>query len=588
MFKALCFMLPVVLVLGVSCSTDPKAWETYFEKSGGLETPRYEETIRYLQKLSNKTSAMHLTYFGESPQGRKLPLVIVDGDACFTPSSVRKNKKAVVMIQACIHAGEPDGKDAGMMLIRDMLIHQQQRELLDRITILFIPIFNVDGHERFGPYNRINQNGPKEMGWRVTAQNLNLNRDYMKADAPEMRAWLNLFHQWQPDFFMDCHVTDGADYEYAVTYAIDQSENSEQPIRDWVAHCFLPSWHQQMQAAGFPVFPYVSPRKWNRLTSGLGGGVAPPRLSNGYGSIRNRPTLLIETHMFKDYAIRVAGTYQAILQAMKIIYQQQEQLIQAIDSSDRRTAEPDQRFIPLTFVTTEQADTVELRGYRYKMVYSRISGDSVMLWTKEPMTYRLPYYNHNRCTDSVQVPWAYVIPRGWTTVVNVLKAHGTEMHPIKRTMEIEVESYRFENIRWDRQPYEGRFRCSFRAVPIREKRTLHAGDWFIRMNQRLNKVILHLLEPNAPDSFVRWGFFHSIFEQKEYAENYKMEELAEEMIRRQPELWDEFTRTLKADSTLARDPYARYNWFYQRTPYWDAQVNQYPVSRILEMTKDMF
>ncbi len=583
MIRLFCAFAMIVTLSLVSCGKpSPDEWLTYYENSGCLETPRYDETIRYIEKLANHTGSVHLTYFGISPQGRKLPLVIIDKDGAVKPSDVRRKNRTVALIQACIHPGEPDGKDAGLMLIRDMVIHNKHAELLDRITILFMPIFNVDGHERFGPYKRINQNGPKEMGWRVTSQNLNLNRDYMKADAPEMRSWLKVFGEWLPDLYIDCHVTDGADYEYAVTYAMDHSENTEKPLRDWTAAKFLPAWERQMDSAGFPVFPYVSPRIWSNFTKGLNGGIAPPRLSTGFGAIQNRPSLLIETHMFKDYKTRVDGTYQSILQALDIIYREHETLRKAIDESDRLTANPGSRYIPLSFRVTEKADTLNLRGFTYHLHPSRISGDSVIVWEKTPAVHRLAYFNDNICTDSAQAPWAYIVPQEWSVVIDRLKNHGIEMRKLKNEKAIEVITTRFRNTAWENRAHEGRVRCHTDVMTHVENRKFVKGDYVIRMNQRLNKVIMHLLEPKAPDSFVRWGFFNAVFEQKEYAENYKMELLAEEMIAADPALYDNFLSELKSDSMMAKSPHARYNWFYMRTPYWDQQMNRYPVAKIIQ------
>lgn len=202
-----------LVLFALNAFAGPKDPITYYEKSGCLETPRLQETVKDCRKLANRSPWVKVTSFGKSPQGREMPLVIVDKDRCFDPKSAHKKGKAVVMIQACIHPGESEGKDAGLLFFRDLTQNNKYSYLLDHLSFLFIPIFNVDGHERFSPFNRINQNGPKEMGWRVTAANLNLNRDYLKADAPETRAWLKLYREWLPDFFVDCHTTDGADYQ---------------------------------------------------------------------------------------------------------------------------------------------------------------------------------------------------------------------------------------------------------------------------------------------------------------------------------------------------------------------------------------
>ncbi|HKC66250.1 MAG TPA: M14 family zinc carboxypeptidase, partial [Pyrinomonadaceae bacterium] len=205
--------------------TIPTEWRTLAEKTNYRETPRYDETIAYSRKLADASPLIRYESFGKSGEGRDLPLLIAASGDTFTPQAVRRAGKVVLLIQACIHPGESDGKDAGLALLRDIAITKTRTGLLDHVVILFIPIYNVDGHERFGPFNRLNQNGPAEMGWRATSTNLNLNRDYMKADAPETRAWLRLWTEWNPDLLIDCHVTDGADFQYNITYIYEHHEH---------------------------------------------------------------------------------------------------------------------------------------------------------------------------------------------------------------------------------------------------------------------------------------------------------------------------------------------------------------------------
>ncbi len=237
-------------------------YTTYYEASGYKETPRYDETIEYCKKLAKASRWLMYTTFGKTPQGRDLPLLVADRNRQFSPDRIRRQDKVVLLIQAGIHSGESDGKDAGLMLLRDIAVTSKYPDLLDHVTVLFIPIFNVDGHERFGPFNRINQNGPKEMGWRTTAQNPNLNRDYLKADAPEMQAWIRLFNAWQPDFLVDCHVTDGSDYQYVITYIMDIFGNMVPPLTDWTEDVFLTTVKKAMMEAGYEMFPYVMLLDW--------------------------------------------------------------------------------------------------------------------------------------------------------------------------------------------------------------------------------------------------------------------------------------------------------------------------------------
>jgi murein tripeptide amidase MpaA len=282
--------------------------ETHFEK-----TPRYDETIDFCRRLAAASPLAHFTTFGKSPRGRDLPLLIIDKDQLFTPKAVRKTNKVVMLIEACIHAGEPDGKDAGLMFIRDMLIHNKHREILDNVTILFIPIFNVDGHENFSSLNRINQNGPDELGARATVQNINLNRDFLKADAPEMQHWLHLYHTWLPEFFVDIHVTNGADFQYVSTYALEaKSNNIEANIRKWTYEVFEKQYVAQMEAASWPTFPYFESLNRGSLEAGIVRPAFPPQYSHGYAAALNRVGLLIENHIYKPYEQRVKATYELL------------------------------------------------------------------------------------------------------------------------------------------------------------------------------------------------------------------------------------------------------------------------------------
>ncbi|MBK6913415.1 MAG: hypothetical protein IPH11_07040 [Ignavibacteriales bacterium] len=218
----------------------PQQWLTHFENSNFLESPNYSDTIKYFQKFEVESPYAKLLTIGISPQRREIKLLVISKGNEFTPEEAAKSSKAVVLIQNGIHPGEIEGKDACMLLLREILITKEKEYLLDNIILLIIPVFNVDGHERLSYYNRPNQNGPKEMGWRTTSQNLNLNRDYMKADTPEMRSWLKMFSAWLPDFMIDNHTTNGADYQYHVTYGIEKFQNVHPLLSTFVKKKYLP------------------------------------------------------------------------------------------------------------------------------------------------------------------------------------------------------------------------------------------------------------------------------------------------------------------------------------------------------------
>ena len=557
-------------------------WLTYYEKSGCKRTPRYSETIDYCKKLEKASSWIKVLTFGKSPEGRDLVLVVASKDKAFTPQKAHRTGKAILLVQNGIHAGEIDGKDACLMLLRDIAITKTKEMLLNHVTLLVIPIYNVDGHERFGKYNRINQNGPEEMGFRVTAQNLNLNRDYMKADAPETQAWLKMFNEWLPDFFIDAHVTDGADYQHIVTYGIERHQNLAEPIRSWVNDKYLPMI-SNLKTNGVPVAPYVSLRDNLDPLKGLQSGVASPRLSTPYVAIQNRPALLIETHMMKDYKSRVEGTYQTIVATMELLNREYASLSEAVKQTDEQTINNLERQIPIGFKTLDvPSGNFHYLGFKQRNEKSNISGGTRIIYTKEPFEADVPIYDSVVVSKVVEPPTAYLIPQQWQQVINRLKMHGVKIENLKEPVELDVEMYRFSNVKWQQTPYEGRHPVTYSVEKVQEKKLFPAGTKVVFLNQRTARVIINALEPEAPDAFVAWGFFDAIFEQKEYTEDYVMEPIAEEMLAKDSVLKKEFETKLISDSTFAKNPFARLNFFYQRSPWWDKNVNLYPIARLVK------
>jgi murein tripeptide amidase MpaA len=555
---------------------------TEFEKSGFKRTPRYEETVKFCKKLADASDFADYQTYGITPQGRNLPLLIVDKNGNFDPESVRRSGNAAMLIEACIHPGEPDGKDAGLVLLRDMLINKKRIDILDSVTVLFIPIFSPDGHEIWSKYSRINQNGPEETGWRATAQNHNLNRDFLKADSPEMRAWLKLFDSWEPEFFVDCHTTDGADYQYPLTYGLEIWGGMDSTLADWERSEYLPFVEERMEAAGYPIFTYVGFTNWFDPSSGLRSGVSPPMLSQSYVSQRNRPGLLIETHMLKDYKTRVMSTYEMLLNSLEFLSLNKRKLQEMIASADKFAAGEEFRSKPFPIDwQTDYSDTtwVGFKGIDYTVEKSDLTGGDWVRYNGKKRDVTLPWFKRSYPKETAKLPEAYIVPVEWTEVIDRLDFHGIDYYRLQSTVEIPVSSYRFSNTKWAERPYEGRFRLSFDQEEIEETGEFPKGSAVVDMNNPKSRIIAYLLEPKASGSLVNWGFFNSIFEQKEYGEVYVMEKMAREMIKEDPKLLEEFEQWKKNNPDEAH-PWGISNWFYQRTPYWDQRIGKYPVGKI--------
>jgi hypothetical protein len=539
--------------------------------------------------LAKVSPCVTVTSFGRSPQGRDLPLVIVDRDGYADPAKVKASGRAVVLIQACIHAGECEGKDAGILFLRDVAITKKYAALLERITFLFIPVFNVDGHERFGAFNRINQNGPKEMGWRVNANNLNLNRDYLKADSLEIRAWLKLFQAWLPDFFLDCHTTDGADYQYALTYDTEMGITPwfiEPNLGTWVRDTYLKAFEARMNQDGFPVFPYVTFRKWHDPRSGLVGGPSRPMLSHGYLTAQNRPGMLLETHMLKPYKLRVEAMQVALQHTSEILCMERDRLLRLNREADAYTSSRTFREQPmaLDFTNNGVSQPVAFKGYEYTHEKSTLSGGDWFKYDRtRPMEFQIPYFRELKPTASARVPEAYLIPAEWTDVIARLDLHGIQYHRLQAPREVAVSTWKFERVQWAKGTIEGHERVeSLDMQAISEEIHFPAGSVLVPTSQRSARIIVHLLEPGSEDSLLRWGFFNAIFEQKEWGESYVLEGLAREMLAKDPALCAEFEQKKAADKVFAADSEAILNWFYNHSPYRDQQMNVYPVGRVMD------
>ncbi|HEY6626689.1 MAG TPA: M14 family metallopeptidase, partial [Ignavibacteriaceae bacterium] len=483
-----------------------------------------------------------------------------------------------------IHSGEIEGKDASMILMREILITKEKESLLDSINIIVVPIFSVDGHERKSKYNRINQNGPEEMGWRTTAQNLNLNRDWMKADAPEMQAMLKLVNEWNPDFIIDTHTTNGADYQYSVTYSVEWSKNMYDRTANWLAEKFAPYLENEVDEKGFLIYPYVYLKNWSKgLDEGLIYWPATPRFCSGYFALQNRPMLLVETHMLKPYKDRVYSTKAVLQTAMEFVFNNSTELRELNREADKQTSRlyEENKHLPLAFSNTDKYEMMNFKGYEYYWDSSAISGTQKLVYTEKKKDFEVKYFNDVTVTDSIKVAKGYYIPLEYSFLVDRLKLHGLNSILIEAELKnVEVTRYKFKDVKFAASPYEGRQSVNFNYDTYTEKVNIPKGSFLFLTDQRTARVLTHLLEPKSSDSFVQWGFMSQIFEQKEYYEDYVMEKLAEEMLANDPEVKKEFEEKLKTDETFRNNPTARLDFFYERSPYPDKQLNVYPILRV--------
>jgi murein tripeptide amidase MpaA len=571
--------------LAASTKASPPDLLTTGEKTGWNETAPYAEAVEISRRLERASRFVKVQEIGTTPEGRAMIALIVSRDRAFTPEAAGRTNKAIVMIQSGIHSGEIEGKDTVLMLVRDMTVSKQFAAWLDHAIFVIIPVFNVDGHENVSPYHRPSQNGPKSTGLRANTQRLNLNRDYIKADTPEMRAWLRVFNAWTPDFLIDNHVTDGADFQYDVTWDMARNQDLAEPAGAWVREKFIPELDKRMAADGHMVAPYGALRN-------AGGRreffmeVFSPRYSHLYAAAQNRPSLLVETHSLKAAKTRAWAHYDIMRHSIETILLDPEALRRSVREADReimaragdRGAEP----VYLAGKVSEKSRPLVYHTLKNGPFQSEVTGARVNRFLAEPDDIETVIHDQIETTAQAQVPLGYLIPAAWKDAADVLALHGVEMERTATPIEQEFETYRLSGVKFADRQAEGHVGVSFDAKPVMEKIAIPAGSWWVPMKQRRARLILSMLEPAAPDSLVRWGLMNSIFGGGEGVGDYLSEPIARRMMADNPELRKQFEARLASDPTFAADPRARLEWWYQKSKYEAGDAGRYPIVRVWE------
>jgi len=567
----------------------PAYWRTRAEKSDYRVTPDLEETMRFCRLLEARSRWLRVTSYGRSSQGRELPLVIVSKDYAFTPEEARATGKPIVLVQNGIHAGEIEGKDASLELLRDMVVLSQHSSVLDSVILLVMPVFSVDAHERSSHYNRINQNGPEMMGWRFTPIGLNLNRDYLKAETPEMQAFLaSVYTKWRPHLLIDNHTTDGADYRHDLTYACNRGPGVAAAVDRWLAEAIEDRAVTRTKEMGHLTAPYLEFVKGDDPLTGIALSNAPPRFSTGYTPLHGRPSVLVETHMLKPYAIRVRATYDMMVAILSEVAARPRALTAAVAAAEKeavargRVVNPAGREVVLTTRVGDRRDSLMFKGWRTEWEPSAIAGSRVPRYESEPWDVVIPYFHERVPALTVRQPAGYVIPREWAAAVQRLDVHGVAYRRLTAVWEDTVEVQRV--LEWHAAPrsFEGHRPITVDRVNLeRQLRRYEPGDIWVPLDQPSAAVAVHLFEAQAPDGLMFWNVFDTVFEPKEYAEDYVMEPLARRMMVEDPALARRFEARVAADTAFARSPGARVDFFFRHTPWADPEQNLHPVARAL-------
>lgn len=557
---------------------------TIAERSGFQATGRYDEVMELcagFQKAYPKQ--VKCIEFGRTPENRPMMALVVSDTGAFTPQAAKKQGLPVTLIQGGIHAGEIDGKDAGFLALRETLAGKLAKGALSKQVLVFVPVFNVDGHERFGKWNRPNQRGPVEMGWRTTAQNFNLNRDYVKADAPEMGAMLGLVNAWDPLTYVDLHVTNGAKFQHDVSIQVEPVYSGDPEFRQAGLALRSKVIADIAKQGSMPQSYYMSFAKTDDPQSGFVDSVSDPRFSTGYFPLRNRMALLVETHSWKDYPTRVRVTHNTVISILEQVAKNGKDWQQAALAADARAAKLAGTQVALTYRTTDKTRMVDFQGYEYTRTPSEVSG---MLMTRydetRPQVWRVPLREEVVPDRVVTAPRAgYIVPAAYADMVaKKLALHGIAFRKLDKAIaQAPVETFRADKATFGATSFESHQRLTVDGAWKAEPRRVEPGSLYVPVNQPKARLVVAMLEPQAPDSLLAWGFFNNAYERKEYMEEYVAEDVAREQMAADPALAAEFKRRIETDPDFARNPHARLDFFYQRHSSWDERFKLYPVYR---------
>ena len=553
---------------------------TRFEQSGGTESPTYYEIVEWWKKIDAASPIVKMMEMGPSDAGFPLHLVLVSSDKDFDIKSIKAKKKAIIFINNGIHPGEPDGIDASMLLVRDIV--EKKYKLPSNVVLAIIPVYNIGGCLNRSKNYRIDQNGPKEKGFRGNAENLDLNRDFIKCDSKNAITFTKIFHYLDPEVFVDNHVSDGADYQHVMTLLTSQHNKLGGQMGEYLNQQFEPALYSLMKGKGYDLVPYVNhfgetPEKgWSAYWDS-------PRYSSGYTTLWSTFSFTPETHMLKPYKQRVESTKALEQSFIEFASQHCAEMLDLRQQT--RKQQLVQASFPLAWkLDRSQSTQITYKGFEAGHKPSEVSGQPRLYYDRsKPFEAKVPFYDFYRDTLSVDRPKAYIIPQGWWKVIDRLQANNVQMRRFSRDTTVEVQWYKIENFQTSPRPYEGHHPNSQVKISVNTKTvTFRKGDWYISMNQIANRFLIETLEPQGEDSYFAWNFFDPILGQKEGYSDYSFEDIAAEYLKNNPDVKAKLDQRKATDSAFAKNGRAQLDFVFQNSPYFEPAYLQYPVYRIMK------
>ncbi len=553
---------------------------TPFESSNGKASATYQECLSFYKQLAVKSANIQLKTMGPTDAGLPLNLVLFSADKQFNPSKWKEQDKLVIFVINGIHPGEPDGIDASMMLLRDLVAGKLKAPT--NIVLAILPIYNIGGSLNRGSFSRVNQDGPLAYGFRGNTQNLDLNRDFIKSDSKEAKSFAQIFHWLNPDIFLDNHVSDGADYQYTMTLLTTQHNKLGGPIGQYLHNVFEPSLFKSMEAKQMTMTPYVNFEEGNP-DKGWNYFYDPPRFSSGYAALFQTMSFLSETHMLKPFAERVKSTY-ALMQTLLEETALQAKAIKQARKASMESVKKQQEFA-LGFKTdTSKYQLIQFNGYETGKKTSNVTGMPRMFYDhSKPFSKPVKFYNFAIPEKMVSKPAAYLIPQGWDAVIQLLKINGVQYKTLEKDSTIEVNAYRIEDYKTSTRAYEKHYRHSdVKTSTHLQKITFRKGDLIIPTGQAADRFLVETLEPTGDDGYFAWNFFDAILQQKEGYSNYRWEDVAGDFLASHPEIQQQLADKKKADPAFAASVNAQLDFVYKQSPWYEPAHLRFPIYRLEE------
>lgn len=546
----------------------------------GNKTPEYDQIIRYYQQLADSFPNARLIEVGKTDIGKPLHIFVMNADPFVNLEDLSHSNKVFLLINNGIHPGEPDGINASILFAREVL-NEKNSVFLQNCVVGIVPVYNVDGCLNRGKFSRANQDGPEEYGFRGNSRNLDLNRDFIKCDSENARSFTKLFHAFHPHLLVDTHVSNGADYQYTMTFITSQISKLDVNLKQLTLDKLEPALMKHMKTAKFEMCPYVN-TLGEKPESGIADFLESPRFATGYAALFDVLGYTTETHMLKPFPQRVKATLEFLRGMKSAILENKTEILNAKKNAQENTSKPGGIFSYNYQLDTTVFQYFDFKGYEGVYQKSDVSGMERLLYDREkPFTKKVKYFRNYNATHTATKPYCYIIPQAWKEVVERLELNNVELFQVKTDTTIKVMVSFIENYETVKKPYEGHYlhskiECGSRMLDMK----VYRGDYILFTGKNTDRYVVETLEPNSMDSFFAWNFFDGILQQKEWFSDYVFEDVAAQLLNENSELKRKLEEKKKTDEAFAKDAFAQLLFIYNESEYKEKTHNLYPVYRV--------